>query len=381
MKYLTAITLVFFLIGTGNLARAQQTSADPNQIAEWKLRKQVNLGTVRIISGGMESTSFRAASEIASIVNDSEGLRLLSVIGIGSMQNIRDVLYLRRVHLAIVQSDVLDHILKQKLFTAIERRVHYVTKLYNDEVHILARRDIKSISGLANKPVAIGPKSSGTFITASKIFKTLKIPIRPVHLDPAIALEQLRKGKISALVYVEGKPISLMERVEKDWNLHLLPLSGNRSLASQYEPGRLTSKDYPNLVPADEEISTFSVPNVMMVLNFKSDTSQYADLQRFIDAFFAGFQDLQKSPYHPKWTEVSLSSDIPKWTRFAPVEDAIRKYVNASVNSCPEPVLRTAFLKFFEEEVSSSQASGTGPVHQREKLFEQFKDWLQKNRN
>lgn len=379
MNYLAAVIFAFILASTNTLAFAQQRSADSDRLQEWKVRKQVNLGTVRIISGGMDSTAFRAASEIAAIVNATEGLRLLSVIGRGSLQNVRDVLLLRRVDLGIVQADVLEHVLKQKLFAAIERRIQYVTKLYNDEVHILARRDIKNIGELAGKKVNIGPKSSGTFITTSNIFKSLKISFQPVHNDPAIALEQLRKGEIAALVYVEGKPVSLLEQVEKDWNLHLLPLRSDAGLASRYEPSQLTSKDYPNLVPADDQIPTLSVANVMIVLNFKPDTSQYADLEKFIDAFFKGFQDLQKAPYHPKWTEVSLSSNVENWTRFPPVKEALRKHVISSLNVCPEPTLRTAFLKFFREEVGPSRGGASITPQKREKLFEQFKEWIRKN--
>jgi hypothetical protein len=119
----------------------------------------------------------------------------------------------------------------------------------------------------------------------------------------------------------------------------------------------------------------------MIVLNFKSDTSQYADLAKFIDAFFKGYPELRKSPYHPKWTEVNLSSDVGKWTRFPPAAEAANKFASLTANACTEPVLRAAFLKFYQQEIGRSQGRVSVAPQAREKLFKQFQEWLQKNPN
>ncbi len=42
----------------------------------------------------------------------------------------------------------------------------YITKLYTEEFHLLARSEIKSITGLVNKKVNIDLRGSGTAIAA-----------------------------------------------------------------------------------------------------------------------------------------------------------------------------------------------------------------------
>ena len=41
--------------------------------------------------------------------------------------------------------------------------------LYNEEVHVLARREIATLADLSGQRVAIGVEDSGTFLTASLV--------------------------------------------------------------------------------------------------------------------------------------------------------------------------------------------------------------------
>ena len=75
-----------------------------------ELRERVNQGTVSIISGGVTGTYVRIASDLASVLDEGDELRILPIIGKGSVQNITDILYLRGIDIGIVQSDVLSFI-------------------------------------------------------------------------------------------------------------------------------------------------------------------------------------------------------------------------------------------------------------------------------
>lgn len=68
-----------------------------------------NKGVVSIITGSVNGTYIRIASELATVL-DTDGLRILAIIGKGSVQNISDLLYLKGIDLAIVQSDVLEYL-------------------------------------------------------------------------------------------------------------------------------------------------------------------------------------------------------------------------------------------------------------------------------
>src|ERR671913_2362742 len=101
------------------MARAQSAS---NPIAA------ANANVIGVISGGLDGTYTRFAADLAAVLDGVDGLRILPIIGKGSFQNISDLLYLRGVDLAIVQSDVLAAAVQQKVFPGIEQQVQYITK-------------------------------------------------------------------------------------------------------------------------------------------------------------------------------------------------------------------------------------------------------------
>jgi uncharacterized protein len=144
---------------------------------------RANAGTVGIISGGVDGTYIRIASDLAAVLDDGDRLRVISVLGKGSVQNIADVLFLRGIDIGIVQSDVLADARRKQLYPGLEQSLQYITKLYDEEVHVLARSDIASLRDLADKPVNVDVRGSGTSMTASVLFDSLEIPVRMVNDD------------------------------------------------------------------------------------------------------------------------------------------------------------------------------------------------------
>ncbi len=288
------------------------------------LSEQVNRGTVGIISGGVDGTYIRIASDLATVLDKRGNLGVLPVIGKGSIQNITDILYLKGIDIGIVQSDVLAHIKRENIHQNIEQKIHYITKLYNEEFHILAGDGIEDIQDLAEKKVNIGVRGSGTFMTASIVFDILNIPVVPVAFDQALALEKVMTGEIAAMVYVAGKPTRLFSRLRAGDGVHFLPIPDSTALEETYFPSPLTNEDYPHLIPRGEAINTYAVGAVMAVYNWKPNTARYRKVSSFIGAFFSRLSEFHKSPRHPKWKQVNLAAKVPGWTRFRAAEDWLR---------------------------------------------------------
>ena len=112
-------------------------------------------------------------------------------------------------HMAIVQIDVLEYAKEQRLVPGIEASLTYVTRLYNEEFHLLAGPDIHKLSDLANKKVNVDLRGSGTSITAARLFEMLKLPVTVTNDSQEVALDKLRRGEIAALAFVAGKPAPL----------------------------------------------------------------------------------------------------------------------------------------------------------------------------
>src|SRR5689334_318569 len=240
-RKLFAAALVSFATFTAASAQVTQYQSD-----------RVNQGTVGIVSGCVAGTYIRVAADLAAVLDDGDNPRILAVIGKGSVQNIADVLYLTGVDIGIVQSDVLAYIKRENLFGGVEQRVNFITKLYNEEFHLLVRSDVTQLSDLAGKKVNFDNRGSGTFITSTVVFDTLGVAVEPTFYDQTLALDLLKAGEISALVYVAGKPASLFRDIAGADNLKLLPVPATPKLLENYLPARLTAADYPRLIAAGQ---------------------------------------------------------------------------------------------------------------------------------
>ena len=292
-------------------------------------RDAVNAGTVGIISGGVTGTYVRIASDLSNALDSGYDHRVLAILGKGSIRNIEDLLLLKGIDIAIVQSDVLDFYRTSGTYPNIDARVRYITKLYNEEVHLLARSDVADVGALAGRKVNFGTQGSGTFMTASIVFEALGIDVEATTFPEPIALEKLRSGEIDALVFVGGKPLNLVAEVTKSDDLKLLSVPPEQ-VAGAYLPAAFEAADYPELIEAGTEVPTVAVGAVMAAYNWPRDHMRYQKVERFVNLFFGSFDTFQEAPYHAKWREVDLRSEVPGWQRFGPAQDWLA--ANAATN-------------------------------------------------
>ncbi len=367
----TAVVAAAVVFG---FAAAQQSEAANAA----QLREQVNRGTVGIVAGDMHSATVRMSKDLATILDDGDNRRVLTVVGKGSVQNILDLLYLRHIDVAIVQADVLEYFKARSVHPDVENAIRYVAKLHNEELHLLVRDDIQSVQDLAGKRVSFGSLGSGTYITASILFGALKVGVQPLMIDQALAVEKLKTGKIDGLVYVVGKPARLFAELAPEDGLKLLPLPLPPKLLETYLPSRLTSADYPNLIDPDEPLQTIGVGSVLAVYNWGPENWRYTKVERFTKALFDSFEALQGAGRHPKWAEVNLAAELPGWERFAPAERWLEEHNRKRPVAVAENELLLEFQRFLQQsnlgEAPASQAS-------KDALFEEFERWMSATRN
>lgn len=281
------------------------------------MRHAANTNTVGIIAGGVDGTYARIASDLAAVL-DSPELRILPVLGKGSIQNVRDIVLLRGIDVGIVQSDVLPFMRRRGMLPGIDTLVQYVTKLYDEEIHLLARDEITSIGQLEGRPVNVDVTGSGTSMTASLMFESLGISPRLVNDPQDVALDKLRAGSISAMVFVAGKPTRIFASIPRDSGLRLIPIPATPALLDAYLPSVLTSVDYPALIAEGVTVDTIAVGAVMAVYGWPQGGDRHRTVARFVNAFRSRFSEFLRPPRHPKWREVNLEATLPGWTRFNP---------------------------------------------------------------
>jgi TRAP-type uncharacterized transport system substrate-binding protein len=332
-----------------------------------------NRGLVELETARSAGISVRIAEDLANVIDDGATRRVLPVVGKGALENITDLKLLRGIDMAILQIDVLDYARQQNLFPGIEYWATYITKLYNEEFHLLARQDIKTIQDLANQKVSVDLRGAGTAITAARLFDLLKVPAVATNDDQEVALGQLRKGEIAALAFVTGKPAPIFRNLTGTDGLHFLAIPLNPAVTAAYLPTRLTAADYPGLVPQDQPVDTVAVGAVLVAANLTPGTERYRNLVNFVEAFFTGFQSLLEPGHHPKWREVNITAELPGWRRFPPAEQWLQR--NTQVATAPNlQDLRAIFSRFIDER---QQAAGGAPLtaEQKSELFGQFELW------
>ena len=268
------------------------------------------------------------------------------------MQNVIDLLNLRRAD-AIVPSDVLAYLRDGRLPGA-DASIAYIKRLDQEEVHILARQNITSIADLAGKKVNFDLRDSRSFITASVLFRALRINVQPVSLDQARALQQLRQGEIAATVHVAKSPARLFFDLNWDDGVHFLPVPFTEEVSRAYLPARLAPADYPLLIGGGEAgrgdpIATVAVPIVLAVNTRALETEGNRDNSQLIDAASARMITYQGSTSRP-----DLATEVPGWRRFVPTErrltgDTGGESGSASTQSTPGPALQ---IKRHKEEAT-----------------------------
>jgi len=350
-------------------ALAQDTGDQRLSPSEW--RQQVNAGTVRIITKGAGCTCTELASDIAKVLNDMGTTRVLPILGVGSLQGMADVLYLEGIDMSIVQADALAYIKRNNLHQDVDGRIRYISKLHNSEVHLIARREIGSLAELQGKTVSFGERGSGELITGSTILGLAGIEVEQVFMDRDAALAKLQTGEIDAMFSVTGKPSDAVAELTKQQGLHLVPLDFTPQLAQYYIPSEFTAASYPNLIAEGDVVPTVAVGEVLAVYNWKSDTDRYANLDRFVNAFFDEFEQFLAPARHKKWKEVNLAAEVPGWQRFEPAERKLREILaeRRQQDGQDEQELFAAFVQKVAGENMSEQ--------QIVELYRRFTEWVQ----
>jgi TRAP transporter TAXI family solute receptor len=381
MKKISVMVAALLAVATPTwVAAAPQ--ADPAQVSEGlraifgygrdtaKIKDRLNANTVTVITGTIGGTYVQIGADLASVLDDGDRLRILPIVGRGSVQSIADILFLRGVDLGVIRSDTLDYLERKGYATNLKSQFTYVTKLYNEEMHVVAPRSIRSLSDLEGKTVSVDLPNGGTFVTAMTVFERLGIHPNYVFVEQRIAYEKLRKGEIDALVAVQGAPSKLITQI-KDENLHFVPVDFAKPLQDDYYPAQLKAEDYPALLAPGERIDTIAVPAVLAAYNWPQQTDRYRKVAHFVDAFFAKFKDFQQPPFHPKWREIAPQAPLKGWTRF-PAAQALLDAGGPSTD------LRERFDKYVKE--GGAKTTGASARSGDDALFDEFVKWKQRSR-
>jgi TRAP-type uncharacterized transport system substrate-binding protein len=366
---------------SGEFQVAQAQTGGQVNIGRTQNKVDANAGTVAIITTRNLGAPFMTATLDLSTLLDSgeryEDMRIIPVVARGKEQNLWDILYLKGVDAGFVQTDILSYLADDPRINSIKDRLRFICVMFPEEVHIIARNDIKSLQDLEGKKVSINARGTGSSVVGSLLFKRLGINAVLEHVDTNRAIARMKEGDLAAHINVLAKPARPVLRIKKEDGLHLLPIPHSDELAELYLPSSFTSEDYPELVPAGTEVQTISAGNVLAVFNWPEDHPRYKKVARFVNAFFDRFEELKQPGFHPKWKDVNLAANVAGWTRFKAAQDWLDKNAQGRPLTAAAAGTQQEFNAFVAQ---SGIASSGAAANDNAALFEEFLKWRNSRR-
>lgn len=324
MYRIPIFAMLFLVVLAGNDSRAQTSRVSRNPstsaaAADAQIRQRLNAGTVGLAGGLIEGAPIRYASEIARVVSDGGVIQVLPVVTRGPTENVNDLLYLKGIDAAIINSDSLDEYKTQ--VPQIQQRISYILNLFPSELHIFVRPEIKSLADLAGKKVNFNTQGTAAAYSGPLIFSRLNIDVDKMFIPHPVALEQLKRGEIAAVVFVTSKPVDAFTKIKWEQGFKFLPVDYGPKFQDYYLQSYLDSTDYPNLIAKGERVATISVPTILASYNWAPNSPRYARVAHFVDELFGRIDKLRSPGFDPKWKDVNLSTKAPGLERFKAAQD------------------------------------------------------------
>lgn len=281
---------------------------------------------VGLVSGAATGTYHAMADNLVSLARQ-QGVPLFNRETQGSLENIRKLADPKEnAALGFAQSDLLTWLRRSD--SPEDRQaaalLRLVLPLHAEEVHVLARTEIRGLADLAGKRVLTAASSQGSRHTAENLLRARGIV--PARLDSdssaAESLCQVLTGGADAMVVVAGKPTPQLTSLEALVDhparplaqVHLLPLEAP-SGSDGFEAATVDRQDYGWV---REPVPTLAVRALLMAFDFSPRSTPYQRLRcqqlqhlgRLIESELAG---LKLPPYPPKWREVDPRRPVSGW--------------------------------------------------------------------
>jgi TRAP-type uncharacterized transport system substrate-binding protein len=362
---LFSVTICLLFAGTPQTTRAEPRQQITNY--QEKMRQANDIAVTMVVSG-LTCTCARFAEDIRNVVNDlrPDGVRVLPVLGVGGLQNLKDVLFLKNIDMGVVDEDNLQMLKKRdpQLYANIEQRVQYITKLYNSEFQVLARNEIKTVEDLRGKKVNFNLKDSQTEVTADTVFDNLKIDVVRSNFDNDLAIRKVIDGELAAMIVLTGAPQTALAKLGPQDGVHFLafdehamPGLAGKQILNDYIPTELTHEQYPALISQGASVPTFANRAMLIAYAWPEGSFRYNKIAKFVHEFFGKMDQFHDQARHPKWKEVNIATEMPGWTRFKPAAQWIAEHRVAAISKTPgsedSAKLKLAFDQFLNQYVAS----------------------------
>jgi uncharacterized protein len=284
------------------------------------LRETGGIGTVMILTDGLAEPNgrgTRAVNELAERLAQQGKLRVLPVAGLGAAANARELLYQGGADFAILNSDILAYLEDDRQYS--ETRIRYVTRLFDQQVYLLVRKQLNAIKDLRGGKLVVLSPGSGSHTTATTLFRLLKIDVTLKALGPDAVLDDAGLKLSDGVLLLSDELSRLRLSAQMRQDLHLLPIPMTQALHYAYVPAVIEAPEFAGRGEAGQ-LDTIAVSTLLAVYDWKPTHSRYAYVTNFISALHSTVLDFHHQSTGSIWLQLDSNARIPGWTKYAPAE-------------------------------------------------------------
>src|SRR6202012_2553394 len=202
------LAVIAATMACGFAAAAGETENDPAKVSDslkaifqfgsTATKQALNENTVTCITGTIGGTYVQIGADLASVLDDGNSLRVLPIVRRGSVQSVADILFLQGVDIGIVRGDTLDYLEHKGFAKDIKKQFTYITKLYNEEMQVIAPKSSNSLRDLEGKTVSVDLPNGSTFVTVLTVAERIGMKANWGYIEQRVAMGKLKKGGIGA---------------------------------------------------------------------------------------------------------------------------------------------------------------------------------------
>jgi ABC-type amino acid transport substrate-binding protein len=294
------------------LALALPADAEQQQKAPATAR-----GTVTVLTDGIAEPNSGATRAINELAKEIGNIRVLPIAGHGAVANVRDLLQLKGVDFAVLNSDIFPFLEQTRQYPNAQKQIRYVTHIYSQKVYLLARKEFKTINDLRGRKLAVPSRGAGSHTTAMTLFNLLGID---VVLHAGVDLDGFDVGSFDGILLLGDELARARLSAQARRDLQVMPIGLMPPLRATYRPAVIEPQELPGVAVA-ENTETVAVSTLLAVYNWTSTQARFADVSSFSTRLFAALPRLRQNA-GSVWRQADINAQIAGWSRYSAVQPA-----------------------------------------------------------
>jgi len=294
------------------LALALPADAEQQQKAPTTAR-----GAVTVLTDGIAEPNGGATRAINELAREIGNIRVLPIAGHGAVANVRDLLQLKGVDFAVLNSDIFPFLQQTRQYPNAQKQIRYVTHIYSQKVYLLARKEFKTIADLRGRKLAVPSRGAGSHTTAMTLFNLLGID---VVLHAGVDLDDFNLESFDGILLLGDELARARLSAQARRDLQVMPIGLGPPLRATYRPAVIEPHELAGITVA-ENTETVAVSTLLAVYNWTSAQPRYADVSGFSTRLFAAIARLRQNA-GSVWRQADVNAQIAGWSRYSAAQPA-----------------------------------------------------------